>query len=113
GGAVALAALTTHPSSLVVALTLLSVAAALIFSALPIFWAIPAARLPQRSRAGGIALVSSLGITSGIAAPWAIGQIKTATGSMDNALHILSALLVASACVLLKVIARRPAEEPA
>ena len=109
GGAVALAALTTHPSSLVVALTLLSVAAALIFSALPIFWAMPTAYLPQPLRAGGIALISSLGITSGIVAPWAIGQIKTATGSMDNALYILSALLVASARVLLKVIARGPA----
>lgn len=106
GGAIALALLTTHPSSLVVALGLLSVAAALIFAALPIFWAIPSSHLPVEGRAGGIALISSCGITSGIVAPWAIGHIKTATGSMDNALYILAVLLVLSAVVLLTGLSR-------
>lgn len=101
GGAIALGALTTHPSSLAAALALLSVATTLIFSALPIFWAMPTASLPPAARAGGIALISSVGITSGIVAPWVIGQIRTATGSMDNALYILSGLLAASALVLL------------
>jgi MFS family permease len=112
GGALALALLTTHPSSLVAALALLSVATALIFSALPIFWAMPTAHLPQAARAGGIALISSVGITSGIVAPWLIGHIKTATGSMDNALYILSGLLAVSAVVLVAGVrnARRPAQ---
>jgi sugar phosphate permease len=107
GGAVALAALTTHPDSLALALGLLSVAAAPIFAALPIFWATPTAHLPRESRAGGIAMISSCGITSGIVAPWFIGHIKTATGSMDTALYILSALLVASAFVLSGSMTRR------
>ncbi|OBV36572.1 MFS transporter [Janthinobacterium psychrotolerans] len=106
GGALALAALTTHPSSLALALLLLSVATTLIFSALPIFWAMPTALLPREGRAGGIAMISSCGITSGIVAPWAIGQIKTATGSMDIALYILAVLLVVSAAVLLASLAR-------
>lgn len=101
GGALALAALTTHPESLALALALLSLATVLIFAALPIFWAIPTAHLPREGRAGGIAMISCCGITSGIAGPWAIGAIKTATGSMDNALYILSGLLVLSAFVLL------------
>jgi len=101
GGAIALSALTTHPASLVAALALLSVATVLIFSALPIFWAIPTAHLQQEARAGAIAVISSVGITSGIAAPWVIGRIKTATGSLDVALYILSALLALSALVLL------------
>ena len=98
GGALALTALTTHPASLFAALALLSVATALIYSALPIFWSFSTARLPRETHAGAIALVSSVGITSGIAGPWAIGQIKTATGSMDNALYILGVLLVRCAC---------------
>lgn len=106
GGALALAALTTHPSSLALALLLLSLATTLIFSALPIFWAMPTALLPREGRAGGIAMISSCGITSGIVAPWAIGQIKTATGSMDIALYILAVLLVVSAAVLLASLAR-------
>ena len=107
GGAVALAALTTQPDSLALALGLLSVAAALIFAALPIFWAIPTAHLPREGRAGGIAMISSCGITSGIVAPWFIGHVKTATGSMDTALYVLSALLVASAFVLSVGMAKR------
>jgi MFS family permease len=107
GGAIALSALTTHPVSLVAALALLSVATVLIFSALPIFWAIPTAHLPQEARAGAIALISSVGITSGIVAPWIIGRIKTATGSLDVALYILSTLLALSAFVLLVGVRKR------
>ena len=66
----------------------------------------PTALLPREGRAGGIAMISSCGITSGIVAPWAIGQIKTATGSMDIALYILAVLLVVSAAVLLASLAR-------
>ena len=100
-GALALAALTTHPTNLALALGLLSVAAVGLYSALPIFWAIPTAHLPPDMRAGGIGLISSLGTSAGIAAPWAIGRIKTATGSMDLALLGLGVLLVLSAVVLM------------
>jgi nitrate/nitrite transporter NarK len=96
-----------HPGSLAAALALLSAATALVFSALPIFWAIPTGYLAHKDRAGGVAMISSVGITSGIAGPWAIGQIKTATGSMDNALYVLSALLVLSACALVAAMRRR------
>ena len=61
------------------------------------------ATLSTRAVAPGIALISSLGITSGIVTPWVIGQIKTLTGSIDNALYILSALLVVSALAFLPV----------
>ncbi|KGF80245.1 major facilitator transporter [Massilia sp. JS1662] len=107
GGAIALAALTTHPGSLVAALALLSTATVLLFAAMPIFWAIPASYLSAEARAGGIAVISSVGITSGIVGPWAIGRIKTATGSMDNALHILGVLVVLSVFVLLAAVRDR------
>jgi MFS family permease len=100
-GAAALSALALHPANIGIVLAILAVATTVIYSALPIFWAIPTATLPPQVRAGGIALISSVGITSGIAGPWAIGQIKTATGNMDNALYVLSALLVLSAAALL------------
>jgi len=107
GGAVALSSLALHPGSMAVVLGILAVATALVYSALPIFWAIPTAHLPAEARAGGIALISSVGITSGIAGPWAIGQIKTATGNMDNALYALSALLVMSALAMLAGVRHR------
>lgn len=98
--ALALAALTTHPASLGAALALLAIAAVALYSGLPIFWAIPTAYLSPEKRAGGIGIISSLGTSAGIAAPWAIGQVKAATGNMDAALLGLGALLIVSALVL-------------
>jgi nitrate/nitrite transporter NarK len=113
GGAAALVGLTAQPDSLPVALALLSVATVLLFAALPVFWAIPPACLPAGARAGGIAMISSIGSISGIVGPWAIGRIRTATGSMDDALYLLGALLVASAVVLLAGVRTRSARRPA
>ncbi|GLU35258.1 MFS transporter [Trinickia caryophylli] len=103
GGGLALAALTLHLPSLAAMLVLLSVAAVLIFAALPIFWAVPALHLSRDALAPGLALISSIGITSGIVSPWAIGYIRTTTGSMDLAFYLLAALLVASGAAMLVV----------
>ncbi|CAB3805679.1 Putative tartrate transporter [Paraburkholderia caffeinitolerans] len=101
GGGVALSLLTLHLASFAAMMAILSLAAVLIFAALPIFWAVPSAYLTGKTAAAGIALISSIGITSGIVSPWAIGLIKVHTGSMDNALYVLTALLVASGVALL------------
>jgi D-galactonate transporter len=108
GGGIALAALTLHFPSFLLMLAILSLAATLIFAALPIFWAVPASHLPGRSAAAGIAVISSIGITSGIVSPWVIGQIRTATGSMDLAVQLLSLLLFASGAALMVGLRRDP-----
>ncbi|MGF6773696.1 D-galactonate transporter [Paraburkholderia sp. GAS199] len=102
GGGVALSLLTLHLSSFPVMLAILSLAAVLIFAALPIFWTVPSSYLSGTVAAAGIALISSIGITSGIVSPWVIGLIKTHTGSMDNALYLLTALLFVSGVALLR-----------
>ena len=101
GGGIALAALTLHLSSFAAMLAILSAAAALIFAALPIFWAVPPSYLAGNAAASGIALISSIGITSGIVSPWVIGHIRTSTGSMDLAVYLLAGLLVASGVALM------------
>ncbi|EMN5128099.1 MFS transporter [Burkholderia contaminans] len=101
GGGLALAALTLHLHSFAAMLACLSVAATLIFAALPIFWAVPTRYLSGNAAAAGIALISSIGITSGIVSPWVIGMIRTRTGSMDLAVYLLAALLVASGVALM------------
>ncbi|HDR9869160.1 MFS transporter [Burkholderia cenocepacia] len=101
GGGLALAALTLHLHSFAAMLACLSIAATLIFAALPIFWAVPTRYLSGNAAAAGIALISSIGITSGIVSPWVIGMIRTRTGSMDLAVYLLAALLVASGVALL------------
>jgi D-galactonate transporter len=102
-GALALMALTLHLTNLVVMLGLLSIATVLILAALPIFWAVPPHHLPRAARASGLALISSIGITSGIVSPWVIGHIRMATGSMDLAFYILGALLMLSGLSMLWV----------
>ncbi len=101
GGGIALSLLTLHLASFPAMMAILSIAAVLIFAALPIFWTVPSGYLSGNAAAAGIALISSIGITSGIVSPWVIGQIKTHTGSMDNALYLLTALLFASGVALL------------
>ena len=56
-GAAALSSLALHPADIGVVLAILAVATAVIYSALPIFWAIPTATLPPQARAGGIEVV--------------------------------------------------------
>lgn len=101
GGALALGALTLHVGNLAVMLGFLSMACVLIFAALPIFWAVPSTQLSGDAAAAGIALISSIGITSGIVSPWVIGMIRTSTGSIDGAVYLLSALLVVSGIAML------------
>ncbi len=63
---------------------------------MPIFWALTTSCLSGMAATGGIALISSIGITSGIISPWVIGLIRTHTGNTDYTLYILAVLLVAS-----------------
>jgi D-galactonate transporter len=111
GGGIALSLLTLHLSSFAAMLGILSVAAVLIFAALPIFWTVPSGYLSGKAAAAGIALISSIGITSGIVSPWVIGLIKTQTGSMDNALYLLTALLFMSGIALLRGVPKQNAVE--
>ncbi|WP_144147380.1 MFS transporter [Paraburkholderia sp. BCC1884] len=101
GGAAAFGTLTLHVGSLALMLGCLSVACALIYAALPIFWAVPSTQFPKHQAAPSIALISSIGITSGIVSPWAIGVVRTHTGTIDDAIYILMVLLVLSSVALL------------
>jgi sugar phosphate permease len=100
GGAAALWALTLHLSNLSLMLGFLSLACVLIYAALPIFWAVPPTQFPKHHAAASIALISSIGITSGIVSPWGIGIVRTRTGSIDDAVYVLTLLLILSAIAL-------------
>jgi sugar phosphate permease len=100
GGAAALWALTLHLSNLSLMLGFLSLACVLVYAALPIFWAVPPTQFPKHHAAASIALISSIGITSGIVSPWGIGIVRTRTGSIDDAVYVLTLLLILSAIAL-------------
>ena len=77
-----------------------------IMATLPIFWGMPTAFLGGAAAAAGIAFINSFGNLSGFSAPYMIGLIKDATRSTDAGLHMLAALLVVGAVLVLFV---RPA----
>lgn len=79
---------------------LISVALAAVISSFPVFWAVATSVLCKESTAVGIAIITSLGAVSGIICPYAIGLIKTSTGSLDAGLYACSALLLAASLVM-------------
>jgi MFS-type transporter involved in bile tolerance (Atg22 family) len=70
-----------------------------IMSALPVSWSLPTALVGGTAAATGIAMINSIGNLAGFAAPWAIGLIKTSTGSTDAGLYLLAALMTLGAVV--------------
>jgi len=71
------------------ALAALCVAAVGTLAAIPVFWTLPTQFLAGGGAAAGIALVNSLGNLAGFAGPYAVGWIKSATGSFSVALLAL------------------------
>lgn len=84
-------------------IALISVALAAVISSFPVFWAVATSVLRRESMAVGIAIVTSLGAVSGIICPYAIGLIKTSTGSLDAGLYSCSALLLVASVVMLRM----------
>jgi MFS family permease len=88
-------------TSPVVAIGLLAVSAAGVLSAMSIFWTIPPAYLTGAAAAGGIALVSSIGMMGGSVSPILMGWAKTATGSLQAGFWAMAAILALGALTLL------------
>ncbi|APC06652.1 MFS transporter [Polynucleobacter asymbioticus] len=85
-----------------IAVAFLTLAAAGVLSATPLFWALPTSFLAGASAAAGIAAINSVGNLSGFAAPFLIGAIKDATGSSNIGLYVISGVLVIGSFAVLK-----------
>ncbi|CAG4886972.1 Putative tartrate transporter [Paraburkholderia saeva] len=103
-GAAALTALPHASASMGLSFTLLCVAAAGIFSTLPLFWTIPTAYLSGSDGAAiAIATISSLGLLGGFISPATIGWLVTTTGTMTTGLHVFATLFALGAVLLLMI----------
>lgn len=89
------------------ALAALSLSAAGIYAALPIFWTLPTALLTGSAAAAGIALVNSIGNLGGFFGPMLVGYLKDATGSYDASLWGLAALVAMSGAATFALSGRR------
>jgi sugar phosphate permease len=77
----------------------LSVAAMGVFSAIPVFWALPTTFLSGTAAAGAIALINSLGNLGGFVGPYLIGRVRDVTGGFAGSLMAIAVLLVGSAAL--------------
>jgi MFS transporter, ACS family, tartrate transporter len=80
----------------------LSIGTSACFSSITTFWQLPSRILTDRAAAAGIALITSIGVSSGFLLPYFIGWIKDVTGSFALAfIGIAVAMVIASAVVVL------------
>ena len=79
---------------------LLMAASAAIFAYLALFWTVPTAVLGPSARAGGIALVSSIGASGSALSPTFIGWMQVLTGSLYGAIIALALMFLASLVAL-------------
>lgn len=95
-GALGLAG-SAYASSPVLGIIALSVAAAGVLSALPVFWSLPTAMMTGAAAATAIALINSFGNLGGFAGPYLIGRVREATNGFTVSLLVIAASLVVSA----------------
>jgi len=102
-GSLALYATTFTAGAFVPSMILLCIAAFFIFSC-ALFWSIPPTYLSREAAATGIAVISSIGILGGFVSPTLIGAIKTATGSINAGLLVMTVVIcIGGLTVLLAV----------
>ena len=97
GSAIPFALYLRHPIAVMVPVTIAAVG---IYSALPIFWALPSRFLTGAAAAGGIGLINSFGNIGGFAAPYATGALSDLTGSNRAAMWAVGVIMVVCAALV-------------
>ncbi|WP_226343910.1 MFS transporter [Agilicoccus flavus] len=64
-----------------------------IFCTLPVFWYLPTTFLTGASAAAGIALINSIGNSSGFFAPYITGYLKDSTGGFHAAMYVIGGVM--------------------
>ncbi len=88
------------------AITLLALTLAIVgtMSAIPVFWQMPNRFLAGTAAAGGVALINSIANLAGFGAPWTLGLIKNATGSLAPGLYIVAAIEFCATFLILALV---------
>lgn len=105
-GAVALILLPTVGQDFAIVMLLLCIASGTIFSTVPVFWGIASAQFRGNAAAGGIALISSLGLSGAFLSPIITGWLKTVTGTFSASLYAHAGVLLLGSVVALLITGR-------
>ena len=74
-----------------------------VFAVLPVFWTLPTSFLSGASAAAGIAIINAIGNLSGFAGPYAMGWLKTLTGSFSTGLLLIASLALIAMLIVLSL----------
>ena len=97
----------TNGDSSVFSMLGLTLAAAGVVTALPMFWALPTAFLGGTGAAAGIAFINCTGNLAGFISPAVIGWLKTLTHTLSSGLFVVAGTLTLSAVLILTFIPAR------
>ncbi len=111
-GALGMLLIPLFPHNPLLGIACLTVATAGVHGCIPVFWSIPGLYLSNKAAAGGIALISTMGNTAGVVGPVLLGLVKSATGSFDDGLYMMSALLAIGALLVLTMVSAKTEEYP-
>lgn len=115
-GAIALAASLLFESRVTLSLALLTLATACVWTYLPPFWSLPTALLSEAAAAASIGLINSVGNLGGFVGPYAVGYLRTSSGSPVLGMTFLAISLALAGVVVVSLplprrLARNVAEE--
>jgi D-galactonate transporter len=80
-----------------------SIAAAGLYSYLPVFWSLPAIFLTETAAAACVGMINSVGNLGGFAGPYIVGYLSKTTGSFYGGIIYLSCSAFAAALLILAV----------
>ena len=98
GVAIPIALYLSSPFTTMIAVTITCMA---ICAALPTFWPLPQTFLAGAGAAAGLALINSLGNSSGFFAPYITGWLADLTGTQNAGMWVVGAVMVAAGIVTL------------
>jgi len=105
--ALLLAATVMVPRSLVLDLAILCLCAFFLLGAVIAYWSLPPTYLPAQAAPGGIALISSIGVTGGFVGPTIFGFTKEATGGFAAGIYVVAAIMIAGGLATLLILAKK------
>jgi nitrate/nitrite transporter NarK len=105
-GAAGLALAPLAGANTVAAIMCLTVAAAGIIAASPLFWSLPTAFLGGVAAAAGIATINSVGNLGGFFGPTIVGRLKDLTSSTAAGMYVTAAVAAVAGLLVLTMPAR-------
>jgi ACS family tartrate transporter-like MFS transporter len=101
-------------SSPALAIAAISVTAAAVFCAIPVFWQLPSEFLTGTAAAAAIALINTIGVSSNFVGPYLMGWLRDSTGSFRPGMFVIAGFMVLGGILALALrrATRQPISEP-